>query len=374
MGSNENTRGDAIELWGRSFNLVKRGLEEAQVVSFVTKLMNERDELRKQEEHFASLTKLAERTVVESDKLAEEIKKEATNQAKGEADTLIAKAEKQARQMAEEKRKEIEEKRAEVLATAAGEAEAIKANAERNAKLLIESHRQKIQPELREMVQQVYSQLFDQLEAFKQQAIGLKLELEERLSRPVEEIDTEVPTTDYRPAPAATAKAGVEKEKAATVPEVAVPNKNEVGTAKAAAVAAPGNGEDNLTYEGEVELEVIPPINIMQIISVMQQLDSLPQIAATELIPLYDRPSIVASLREPLRLLDVLGKLPEVAEVTAVSEAPIAETDPLRSAPRRRKIQIKLTDGKSTTDDHGDNKLNSEISNLFSNPSNPSKN
>jgi len=101
-GSRENV----VELWGREFNLARNGLDEAQIVSFVNELISERDQLIRQAEHLAMLTKLAEKTVVEADKLAEEIKKEAAEQTEAETTAIIAKVEEQARQMIEEKRTE----------------------------------------------------------------------------------------------------------------------------------------------------------------------------------------------------------------------------------------------------------------------------
>ena len=64
---------DIVELWGRQFNLVKNGLSEAQVVSFVNDLAKQHDVLLQRHEHLSALTKLAERTVTEADKLAKNI-------------------------------------------------------------------------------------------------------------------------------------------------------------------------------------------------------------------------------------------------------------------------------------------------------------
>ena len=88
---NPNTSGnrDVIELWGREFNIVKSGLSEAQVVSFVNDLAKQHDVLLQRQEHLAALTKLAERTVSEADKLAEEMKEEARTQANAEAARIV---------------------------------------------------------------------------------------------------------------------------------------------------------------------------------------------------------------------------------------------------------------------------------------------
>jgi len=53
------SKGSVVELWGREFNLAKNGLSQAQIVSFVNKLISERDLLAQKVEHITSLTKLA---------------------------------------------------------------------------------------------------------------------------------------------------------------------------------------------------------------------------------------------------------------------------------------------------------------------------
>ena len=92
----KNGNKDVVELWGREFDLAKNGLNEAQIVPFVNELIGERDQLVQSMEHLSSLTKLAEKTIVEADSLAEEIKKEAVDQTKAEATAIMAKAEEQA--------------------------------------------------------------------------------------------------------------------------------------------------------------------------------------------------------------------------------------------------------------------------------------
>ena len=114
MGQNE----DVVELWGQRFNIVKKGLDETQVTSFVDGVIKERDQLQKHSEHFSSLTKLAERTVAEADGLAEEIKREATEKGRVEAENLVNKAKEEAKQI-------VEEKRAEIVDSANEEAKAI---------------------------------------------------------------------------------------------------------------------------------------------------------------------------------------------------------------------------------------------------------
>jgi cell division septum initiation protein DivIVA len=123
---------DVIVLGGREFKLVKNGLDEAQVASFIDELIKERDKLAQFQNHITSLNRLAEMTIVEADKLAAQIKTEATEQAKAESAAIIDKAKEQARQMSEKKISEAVE-------IANAKANAIKAKAEEEAALLLEN-------------------------------------------------------------------------------------------------------------------------------------------------------------------------------------------------------------------------------------------
>ena len=402
MGNND-AKGSTVKLWDQKFRIVKKGLDEAEVVSFVSRLMGERDQLLQQGRHFSALTKLAERTIVESDKLAEEIKKEAADKAKVEADAVIARAEEQAQQIIEEKRVEImtavteeaeaikhnAEKEAEAIknnaeaikADAEKEAETIKANAEKEMELLVKNQRQKIQPELKDMTQRVYNELLSQLDGLKQQAIALREEFEQKLPQLVEEISQE-PVSEQ-------VSAIIKQEDDTVSADDSEENIEEVGVSAEAQqpaqeidqidtdkldekTPASVDSQEATLYNGEVELEILPPINIMQIIVIMQYLDNLSEIESTELIPLYDKPSIIASLREPLPLLDILSTLPEIEEVKGDADGGTVSSDDVAEG-KRRKIRIRLFEGKSVIDEAKE-RLNNEVSNILSEAPDSNKN
>lgn len=87
------------ELWGRKFKIVKNGLDEAEVLSFVGGLMDEKNALASKLEHLHSLTKLAERTVIESNRQAQNMIREAEEKANAKAASIIAEAEEKAHKM-----------------------------------------------------------------------------------------------------------------------------------------------------------------------------------------------------------------------------------------------------------------------------------
>jgi cell division septum initiation protein DivIVA len=293
MAKSDNNNG-VVELWGHEFKKAKDGLDKEQVVSFVNELMNEHKTLLKREEHLSSLTQLAEKTIVEADNVAKQVQNEAEDKAKAEADAIVAKAEEQAQKL-------IQEKSAEAVVIANREAEAIKAKAQQRAESLLEERAKKIQPELRDTAKRLYGELLAQLESLKQQVVALEEEFNHKLSQPLEE------------------------------------------TSKISAEA--GNAFFELiqttdeTNEGEPEweLEILPPVDLTQILDIINHIDSLPEVEKTELIPQTDKPSIMVFVREPIDLIDILRALPQVAQVTEdTTESAGAEGKP-------RKAQIELS-------------------------------
>ena len=298
---------NVAELWGREFNIVKDGLSQAQVVSFVNELASEHDMLIQRQEHLSSLTKLAERTVSEAEKLAEETKREAVEHAKAEASEIMAEAEARAQQA--ERTASEAEKQAEIIAMATEQAETIRANAEREAELLLDRQKKEIQPELKAMAQRIYNQLLSGLESLNKQVIAMGEEFERDLSKPTEQtskIEDKAPLLSNNQAPT--------------------------------------------TYEEKVELEFLPPIDVLQVVQIDKHLEALPEVRNTEIIPIIDRPVIEVSLCRPLQLVDMLRALPEVSQINEVSQ-PSEGTDEeftvvndvTQAEGKSRKIEITLS-------------------------------
>jgi hypothetical protein len=166
-----------VVLEGCEFKRVKNGLDEAQVASFIDELIKERDKLAQSQDHIASLNRLAEMTVVEADKLATQVKTEATEQAKAEGTAIIDKAREQAHQI-------MEKKIAEAVEIANEKANSIKAKAEEEAVLLLESERNRIRTELRSLVNQQFGYMMEELEGLKQRAEAVQVDFGNKLSAP----------------------------------------------------------------------------------------------------------------------------------------------------------------------------------------------
>jgi len=289
MGKNgAKSQGEFIELAGWEIKKVKEGLDETQVTSLINELVSQRDQLNERTEHLSSLTNLAERTVTEADKLAEEMKTKAIEQAKDETASLIAEAETKAQE--------------------------------------IESEIKKVQLELRSTVQGILSQLLSGLDNLKQQAEALQAESEQKLAQPAEmdeavtEPANEAPVDTQEPTPTTNQSDSAEETK--EEPEK-VPASNEQETTLS---------DGNL----DLELEILPPLDIMKIMEIVTYLDNLPEVENTELIPNTERPSITVSLREPIELTGMLSTLPEVANIEEDKSEPSSEGKP-------RKLQISLS-------------------------------
>jgi len=89
--------------------------------------------------------------------------------------------------------------------------------------------------------------------------------------------------------------------------------------------------------EPEWEVQILPPIDIMQALGIMTSLDNLPEIEKTELIPDINKPSIAVFVRKPIHLVDALRTLPQVAEVKE------GAADEAGAYSKSRKVQIVLS-------------------------------
>jgi vacuolar-type H+-ATPase subunit H len=85
------------EIGGQRFRIVKNGLDEAEVSSFISSLVQRSNELASKMEHLSALTKLAENTVVEAENQARSVKVQAEEEAKAQAASIIAAAGEQAK-------------------------------------------------------------------------------------------------------------------------------------------------------------------------------------------------------------------------------------------------------------------------------------
>jgi hypothetical protein len=86
----------------------------------------------------------------------------------------------------------------------------------------------------------------------------------------------------------------------------------------------------------EWELEILPPIDLNQILDIINYLDDQPEVQQTELIPHMERPKITVFLNKPLAMINILRALPQVANVTEDTTG----SNGSDVKPRRAKIEL----------------------------------
>jgi len=343
---NIGSKDGVVMVGGREFKRVKNGLDEAEIKSFIDELIKERDELAQPKHHITSLTKLAETTIVEADKLAKQIKAEAIEQAKAEGAALIDKDRKQAQQIAESKQ-------AEILKMANEKAQAIQSQAEKQSALLLEGERVKIRDELSNFVNQQFGYLLEQLESLKQQATAIQADFYNKLSQAGEEKVAE--TTEIAGEKidetmeiagekiAETTAIAVDRDAAAMKEDKVSddspePIRDVRQIEKSFDLASILQSEDWTELgEPQWEVEILPPVEITKVMEVMTHLDQLREVANTEMIvPQVDTPSILVFLREEMGFIDMLRTIPAVAYVEEVT----TDGDAANGKPRKARIGL----------------------------------
>jgi hypothetical protein len=336
---------DVVVLEGREFKRVKNGLDETQVEAFIDELVRQRDKLAQAQDHIGSLNRLAERAIVEADKLAAQIKTEATEQAKAESAAIIDKAREQARQT-------TEKKMAEAVALANEEASAIRAKAEEEAAVLLQNEKNRIRKELRNLVNEQFGYMLDELDRLKQQATAVQVDFGTKLSEPGEQkgaVAAKVEQEKVAPPEKVMEKKNtrLEEERDETAIDRPEPDQSadqvvEHATNQAdKASGLPGLlqiEEEPELGKPQWEVEILPPFEIAKIMEVVSFLDQLPEVANTEMIvPQIDVPLILVFLRKPMNVVDVLQKIPAVASVEPIT------IDKAATNGRPKKVRISLS-------------------------------
>jgi cell division septum initiation protein DivIVA len=359
-----NGRDGVITLGGREFKRVKNGVDEAQVGTFIEELIKERDELSQSKHHIASLTKLAETTIVEAEKMANQIKTEAKEKAGYESTALLEEAKQKAQEMAEQRE-------AEALERAGKEAEAIKSEAKREAAALLDRERESIWEELRGAIGQQFESAVEQLEGLRQQAAQAQADFEGRMSKRAQEsipvtaeYDEEkdaAPSSDVSENNNALMSLVGEPEAPPAIREAEPPSTKE--DKKPAGSTEPEELDDRSdrgfdisrllqmddwaeSSEPQFEVEILPPIQMTKIMEIVAYLDQLPEVQNTEIIPRMESPSIMVFLRDEMNLVEALQGVPAVAYVEEVAIDGNASNGESGQAPR--KIRVGLS-GKAMT-------------------------
>lgn len=339
----------AVTLGGREFKRVKNGVDEAEIGAFIDELITERDEMAKAKHHIASLTKLAETTIVEADRMAAKIKAEASEQAKAESDAIMQKAQEQGRKIAEEKE-------AEILKAARQQADVTLSRAEKEAAERFENDKARVWDEVRKIASEQFRSLLDELESLKQQTTAAQARFETEVPEPTRETLAEtIKATGMKPAEAADTRKAAVAPAATAREETGTTAEKEEETPDTAAVEKHDDGQSERDFdlsrllqtedwgvssEPRFEVEILPPIHMTRIMEIVAHLDRLPEVENTEIIPRMDSPSILVFLRQELNLIDVLQSIPAVAYVEEVTTDAGASNGEPAKGPKKLRIGL----------------------------------
>lgn len=349
-------------LWDQEINIVKGGLDEKQVVGFVGELIAKYRALVERQVHFVSLGTLSEKTAVEAERLAADIKARAKEEAEAEAESIIASANLRAQEMLSTAKKRAQDaKRREVdsiIGAAYQKAAAIDTEAKQRSQLFLIRARAVIEEDLKEQFRDVYNQLLSslrdvlgeghdieagwngkpvelwrrealELEGFEAMPSLLAAEMAKAASLAGVEIETKIETPKEEIANETTNKEEVIHEVPLT-PLVA----GGVGTSapeevETVARERPGEKvkpglvppEPGAIYEGEVELTLIPPVEMATMSKIYDRLQAIPEVKILRTVGSRDRgPTITVILEKQLPLADILVKIPGVEATSELSE------------------------------------------------------
>lgn len=362
-------------LWEREFNLVKQGIAEDQAVRFVDDLIRRYSVLAEQEQHFLSLGTLSEKAAIEADKVAKDIKARAKREAETDAGNTIAQAKEKAKEilaLGKKRAQEVKQQEIEtILQTARRTAAITETEVKQQAQLFLIKSREAIESELKEEVKEAYEYLLSSLQGLLSQASelevqwkckavepwsGQSLDLEHEEMNPtltaesaatspsvsqgneaVPAVSEEVSTEEWEQLFGNVYPVATLSEEA----EVDTPERGEAATGEADTLAptqaevVPGEHPQKVakpkvislqpkasfTYQGEVELTFIPPMEISAVSEIYGWLQTTPEVKILRTIGSWEKGTkVIVFLERPLPLIDILTRVPAVEVASELFE------------------------------------------------------
>ncbi len=392
---NQKTR----QLWAKEFNIVKEGLAEEQVATFVDNLIAQHK--ASQQASSASLRSLIKQAVTDAEQIAASIKAKAQAEAEAEAATIISQA-KQASQEIKGRAEIATQKEAEdILAVANRKAEITEVEARQKALLFLLRAREEIEKEVRGRYKSVYARLSSSLQDLMNEGQNIEMELKseraqlwegknfelkeneaallktaeeatfppETLASTETEEVIEQPTQLQEEAPEEVIEqptqikeevaeevieqpTQIKEEVAEEVIEQPVQIKEEVAE-EVIEQPVQIKLDSETIYTGEVELAIAIPVELKMVTKLYNFLQTIPEIKILHTRGSWDRgTTITVVLDNPIPLISIVSKVPDV-EVTAelVEKDSVAKgaSSSLRRAGKKgvNRIKLTLTEGQS---------------------------
>ena len=377
---NQKTR----QLWAKEFNIVKEGLAEEQVATFVDNLIAQHK--ASQQASSASLRSLIKQAVTDAEQIAASIKAKAQAEAEAEAATIISQA-KQASQEIKGRAEIATQKEAEdILAVANRKAEITEVEARQKALLFLLRAREEIEKEVRGRYKSVYARLSSSLQDLMNEGQNIEMELKseraqlwegknfelkeneaallktaeeatfppETLASTETEEVIEQPTQLQEEAPEEVIEqpTQIKEEVAEEVIEQPTQIKEEVAE-EVIEQPVQIKLDSETIYTGEVELAIAIPVELKMVTKLYNFLQTIPEIKILHTRGSWDRgTTITVVLDNPIPLISIVSKVPDV-EVTAelVEKDSVAKgaSSSLRRAGKKgvNRIKLTLTEGQS---------------------------
>ena len=354
----EEKKQENKQLWGRDFNVVRNGLDEEQVVSFVDELVKQR-----KASSSASFRSFLKTAVAEAGQITDSIKMRAQEEAEEGAASIIAQANQEAEEIRRRAEAAAEKEVEDILSAGNRKAEITEEEAKQKTMLFLLRMREEMEAEIKGEYKKAYSQLFSSLQNLMGEGQNIETELKgkratlwESKSFQLKEQEAALLSTSGEaappfetPAPTETeAKPDIVTEEKVEEPvqlqeevteekvEEPVQLQEEVTISEPVGVTVEGLLEQRLPeerpereetepglleqdsqglYTGEVELAIDVPVDLKMISKLYNSLQTIPEVRILRTRGSANRGStITVALGKPIPLISVISsKLPGVA-------------------------------------------------------------
>jgi vacuolar-type H+-ATPase subunit E/Vma4 len=295
---NKGSEKGVRELFGTSLKNVKDG---ERILSFMEKLAAERDALEERQQHLTSLTRLFEKTIYDADELAEQIKKEAEEKAKTEAEAILGQADEKIEQI-------LKDKKLETVKEAEAEAREIRDRSAKEFELTLRKKKSALQSLFKNYSERLYNEMLAQTESFRQQAALLEMDIENSLAELSIPGTPAVSSEPGKEANDSTAQITSDAEIDMTLQQLMT------GDVKSADVSS------NKTETGleRMEVEILPPRDKDAMEAIAAHLSSLEEVAAVDLRHLTDKTVVEIVLNRNIDIIQALSELSQVEQIQEV--------------------------------------------------------
>jgi cell division septum initiation protein DivIVA len=260
------------EAAGQEPKLITNGLDEADIIAFISSLIDQNSDLAKKFEQIDALMKLAEEQV---------------ETARAEAEKIITEAKQIAEKTSQEKLLIAQQQAQEIIKAAEEQASRISSEAKQKARA--------VEWQARQILNAAKEKAEKETLLIRQEAQQLQLK-----TKPLSEVQPKV-----------TAQADIEKSRldsGDTKVKQAIPPSGQEGK---------GKEENSELYDGTIELVIPPPVAPTRLLKLARQLRRTRQISILNLdVSLAKGARIRLFLRTRIPLLKILEAIPEVEKVT----------------------------------------------------------